>query len=209
MSDEMIDPTDFPSLTAKRDKKKAEAEATIPVAQLAEVLKSFQPASQGITPEVLEALLAKIGQTNAVAMQSAMTGQNPNYVSVSPYTNPDGSRPTPKREVFLGPQGPGRGWRLDPESLTPVEIDLCNRFERGRKSARDGQWTADVVLNGTQEELYIKAPMSTSDQRQDLPPLSHILRELLDGARAVDPNMLAEQVAHLTRQLEKLQAAAK
>jgi hypothetical protein len=202
-----IDPIDFKSMTEKRDKKKAEQEQMVPISMIAELLKHNQ--SSAMTPESLRALLEEVGKSNATAMQTAITRQNPNYVSVTPYTKADGSRPQVKREIFFGPQGTGgKGWRLDPESLTPVELELANRFERGRRSARDGQWTGDVVLNGTQEELVIKVPMANSDQRQDLPSFGSILREILDGPKAANPDRLAERVEELERLLAAKQTVA-
>ncbi len=48
-----------------------------------------------------------------------------------------------------------------------------------------------------QDPMIVKVPMATMDQRANLPSFSLILRELLDGEVAVNPDMLAAEVATL------------
>jgi hypothetical protein len=143
-------------------------------------------------------------------MQTAMNRSNPNYVPKSPYHDADGKEAIPAYTVFMGPQHTrGKGAPLPRDMFSPTERDLIDRFVIGeRKVARGGEWTAEAVRNGSTQELILKFPMTTMDQRQNLPSFSLILRELLDGEVAVNPDRLAERVAELERKLAAAGAAA-
>jgi hypothetical protein len=168
----------------------------------------------GFDEAALTRVLASVTQTNATAnaqaMQTALNRSNPNYIPRSPYHRADGSEAIPQYTVYFGPQfTSGRGAPLPRDLYSPDECDLINRFEPGpMRSARGGQWTAEVLQNGSTKELVIKAPMATMDQRSNLPSFTLILRELLDGEVAVNPETLAARVAELERKLAAAQAAA-
>jgi hypothetical protein len=168
----------------------------------------------GISAEDLKNILSEVvasGATaNAHAMQTALNRSNPNYVPVSPYHDADGKETIPKYTVYFGPQfAKGKGAALPKDMYSVAERDLINRFEIGdSKVARGGEWTAQVLRDGSTQELIIKVPMGTMDQRQNLPSFAMILKELLDGEMAVNPDKLAERVAELERKLAAVGAAA-
>lgn len=152
---------------------------------------------------VLTAVQQSHVKASADAMQTALNRSNANYVARSPFHYADGREAIPKYTVFFGPQFTnGKGAPLPRDLFSPDECDLINRFEPGmHKIARNGQWTANVIQNGSTQELVIKVPMTTMDQRQNLPSLTLILRELLEGELAVNPDTLAARVAELERKL--------
>ena len=61
---------------------------------------------------------------------------------------------------------------------------------------RGGKWVAQVIKKGDTEELHIMDDVSVynNDDRNELPPLTFILRELLDGADAVNPETMAKRI---------------
>lgn len=135
--------------------------------------------------------------------RKAMKPENEQFPGVSVY-NTEGERDHPKallrRETFFN------GAREKQESLTPAEVDLYNRFDSPTQS-RKGQWRAEIRHNGTSEELRIITEPNTLDARQSLPPLTQILRELLDGEAGANPDMLAARVAELEAKIRAMQPA--
>lgn len=172
------------------------------------------PSLVGFTPEQLQALLATLGTTSSAAMREAYRQQrkeNPAYPEKSVY-NPNGNfddegRPLPAK-VKLRRLTKFVKVRLNDECMTPEEIELCNRFT-STKEARGGTWRAEVVKKGDTEELRILDDFSVYnvDERNNLPPLTFILRELLDGADAVNPEVMAKRIEALEAKLKALEAA--
>ena len=68
-------------------------------------------------------------------------------------------------------------------------------------------WKAEVLRNGSAEELLITTEPKTLDGRQSLPPITSILRELLDGQAAANPDLLANRVAELEAQIKRMATA--
>lgn len=139
------------------------------------------------------------------AQRKAMRPENERHPGISAFSYPEGdlARPKPdlKRETIV------LGSRLRKDELTPAEIELCNRFESSR-TARNGKWTATIRnVDGVERLTVWCAENGTMDGRASLPPLSMILRELLDGPEATDPNTLAMRVQQLEAQLRSLAAA--
>lgn len=138
--------------------------------------------------------LAEVLQSNTDATRKALRPEN-NDMTPKGVFNPTGGVKTKltRKTVFVGAQ-------MYENQLTPAEIDLFNRFTTN-KEARNGRWTAKFIKNGTTEELHIGVPHMEISDRMELPSLSLILRELLDGADAANPDFLAERLSSLERQL--------
>ena len=138
------------------------------------------------------------------AQTKAHRPENVNHPGISAFSYPEGDVARPKapfiRDVFFN-QG-----RENWEMLSVMEVDLYNRFTEDR-SARGGLWRATIKRNGTSEELHIDLEPKTLDGRQSLPPLTSILRELLDGEEMANPDKLAARVAQLEAQLKTMAAA--
>ena len=173
------------------------------------------PTTIGMTPETLQSLLGSMGATSAAAMREAYRQQrkeNPNYPEVSVF-NPegkfddDGNARTPKvtfrRPTFFN------GVRLGGELETPEEIRLFNQFT-DTKLARDGRWKLEIEDKGTKNErALLTIPSRTADDRmENAVPLPLILRELLGGADAVNPETLAARIAELERKLAERDTVA-
>lgn len=133
--------------------------------------------------------------------RKALKPENATHPGISAFSYPEGdvARPKPalRRETFFN------GIREDVEALTPAEVEMYNRFE-GTRTARNGMWTAEVRRNGSSEQLFITNEPKTLDGRQALPAISLILRELLDGEEAVNPDTLAQRVAELEAKIRSL-----
>lgn len=174
------------------------------------------PSLVGLSPEQFATLIATFGATQAGALQAAIRSnrkENPNYPERSVY-NPAGKyddfgkalepkvklrRDTYYCGVLIGKAD------ADAELNTPDEITLFNRFTDD-KTCRDGRWKVKVKDKGTTtESVWVDlGSVQSIDDRNGLPPLTHILRELLDGADAVNPETLLKQVAELKQQMADL-----
>lgn len=99
-----------------------------------------------------------------------------------------------------------QGVHLGGELETEEEIELCNRFTETR-TAREGTWIAEIEGQGRNERLLIKVPSQNVDDRMVLPPFPHILRELLDGAEAVNPEAMHKRIQQLEAQIAELSKA--
>ena len=167
-------------------------------ALLAQVLMKLADRPSGLSAEQLETILA----SNAESTRKALKPENATHPGVSSF-NPLGERDHPRPKLihavlFCGMQ-------LDEDELTLGEIELFNKFTHSCV-ARNGAWKADLKpgAKGGKSELTIAIPVSTTDDRMDLPNgISLILTELLGGEKAADPATLAQRVA----ELEKLLAA--
>lgn len=175
------------------------ADANVLLAQALDKLAAAvgQP-KEGLTPEVLEALLARVSQSNQQGMKDALTKER-EHPRVSAFSYPEGDiarpKPTLARETYFN------GSRELEEALTPAEIDAYNAITRST-TARAGRWKADLRQNGTAHELHVSVPAKSLDDRISLPSsLLLILKELVDGPAAVDVAALAAQVKVLQAQL--------
>lgn len=154
------------------------------------------PAANGLTAEQLQTILA----SNASAVQKAMKPENATAPNVSAF-NPTGAEKVGlKRKTYFV------GAKMTDDMLTPLEIELFNRFDTSR-SARNGKWTARVSQNGDTQELHINAPHKEIDDRMNLPALTLILRELLDGSAAADPESLYARLEAAEAKLAAMSAA--
>lgn len=176
------------------------------------VQSGVAPTTIGMTPEMLQTLLGTLGTTSTAAMREAYRQQrkeNPNYPERSVF-NPAGvfddeGRALPAKVRLSRPTFFVKV-RLNDELMTPDEIDLCNSIA-SNKEARNGAWLAAVIRKpGGQEELRILDDFTVynADDRSDLPPLTFILRELRDGADAVNPATMAKRIADLEEKLKQL-----
>lgn len=186
------------------------APMTMTMDQFLEALKAVK--GSGFDEAALTRVLVATQQANATAsanaMQTALNRSNPNYVAKSPFHYEDGREAVPIYTVYMGPQHTKGKGVADPKFMySPAECDLINRFVIGeRKVARGGDWTAEAVRDGSTQELHIKVPMTTMDQRQNLPSLVMILTELLDGEVATNPDKLMDLVLAQGREIERLKA---
>lgn len=160
---------------------------------LAPTLAPKSTGGSGISADQLKELLE--GQ------RKAMRPENEAPPLISAF-NPKGERDHPKarltRPTFFN------GGREREDALTPTEVELYNRFDR-TMTARDGKWKADLRQNGSAQELHITTvEIGSLDGRLSLPALTLILRELLDGAEAADPDKMADRIAALEAQIKLL-----
>jgi len=165
------------------------------ILRLAPSLKAPQGGG-GLTAADLKTLLD--GQ------RKAMRPENEQHPGISAFSHPDGEQAHPKdtlrRPTFFN------GMREHEDCLTPIEIELYNRFDK-TMTARDGRWKADVRQNGSAQELHITTvEIGSLDGRLSLPQLTLILRELLDGAEAANPDALAARVVALEATIKEMQA---
>lgn len=163
------------------------------IRQLSSTLGQAKAQGAGLSAGDLKQIL--VDQRKALKPENAM------HPGISAFSYPEGdvARPKPqlRRETFFN------GIREDEDSLTPTEIELYNRFE-GTRTARNGMWQAEVRRNGSSEQLHIVNEPRTLDGRQALPAISLILRELLEGQEAVNPDTLAQRVAELEARIRSL-----
>lgn len=175
------------------------------------------PSVVGMTAEQFQVLIATFGQTQAGALKAAIRSQrkeNPNYPERSVF-NPagkyddEGNALKPKvklrRDTFYCGVLIGKA-DADAELNTPAEIELFNRFTDD-KTARDGKWKVKIKDKGTTtESVWVDlGSVQSIDDRNGLPPLTHILRELLEGPDAVNPDTLLRQMAELRAQMAEMQ----
>jgi hypothetical protein len=149
--------------------------------------------ANGLTADQLQTILS----SNASAVQKAMKPENATAPNVSAF-NPTGDAKVPlKRKTYFV------GAKMTDDILTPLEIELFNRFDTSR-TARNGKWTARIRENGDTQELHVNVPHKEIDDRMNLPVLTLILRELLDGAEAANPESLASMVERQQQEIEAL-----
>ena len=137
--------------------------------------------------------------------RKALRPENDRHPGKSAFSYPEGdvARPKPplRRSTYFN------GIQEKEDALTPLEIEMYNRFEHPGREARNGMWKAHVVRNGSAEELFIVTEPHTLDGRQSLPGITSILRELLEGAAAANPDRLAARVTELEARIAQLHAA--
>lgn len=163
---------------------------------LAGTLGTAKAAGGGISAADLKEVLQ--------AQRKAMKPENEAHPGFSVFSYPEGEQARPKafvRDVFFN------GLREKVDSLSATETDLYNRFTADRV-ARGGMWKATIKRNGSSEELWVTTEPKTLDGRMSLPPLTQLLRELLDGEAAADPDALAQRVEDLEARLKALTVAA-
>lgn len=172
------------------------------IKELAPSLGAARSASGGLTADQLKDIITN----TSVSTRKALKPENERHPGHSVFNYPEGdvARPKPRfvRDVFFNDS------REQWDQLTPLEVELYNRFDTNRQ-AREGMWRAEIRRNGSAEELRITTEPRTLDGRMSLPPLTQILRELLDGEEAANPDKLAEQVLALRKQIEALTAASR
>lgn len=168
------------------------------------------PTTMGMDGATLAEIVKAFQLTSSTAVRETLRQErveNPNYPARSVF-NPEGvfddagHARDPKvkfrRDTYY------QGVRLGGELETPEEISLCNAFTED-KSSRDGRWTAEIMNKGTSKErLYIKIPSMTPDERMENSiPMTLVLRELLEGANAVNTETLTKRIAALEAELAK------
>ena len=203
---EIVDPTGAPAQAGV---------INLTLAQLQELIAGAVKAVQtGTAGEGASALQVAADALSEVGKQVKRTVRfsNEDHRHESVFEYPEGGRNRPKPplkyECFLA------GVRLREDQLSPTEVTLLNRFD-ANKSAQNGTWTATLDKNGSKMHLKISVPAATLDMRQNLPALSQILMELLDGQDAADPSRMTDRllemertVADLKRQLSEKTVAA-
>ena len=168
------------------------------------------PSLAGMSPEVLQIITQALAKTSAVSVREALRSdrkENPFYHERSAF-NPagifdDDGQALPAK-IKLSRDTLFVGVKLSDELLTPEEIELCNRFTED-KQCRNGEWTATIEQRGSKTRLRIAVPSKTIDDRMGLPPLTHILRELLDGDEAVNPDKMHLKIAALETRIKQLE----
>lgn len=158
-------------------------------------MEKMQPKG-GLAADQLEEILGR----TAEATRKALKPENARHPDVSAF-NPNGERdhPRPKlaRKTFWA------GTELHEDELTLQEIEAFNSFTHSTE-ARNGSWVAEMRRTGKmgESQLHVSFPCASADDRMDLPNgMMLMLRELLGGAKAVDPESLALRVAELEKQL--------
>lgn len=189
---------------------------SMPTDELAAILRQSgaAPTTIGMTKESMQMLIGSLHETNANSMKQALRSQrkeNPNYPERSVFHaegkfDDDGNPRAPK-VAFLRPTF-FQGVRLGGELETPEEISLCNRFTED-KSSREGRWTAELVNKGTKNErLVITIPSKTVDDRMENSyPFTYILRELIEGASAVNTDTMSARIAELEEKIKTMAVA--
>lgn len=173
--------------------------------------QAVMPSLIGMSPEMLQTILGALGKTSAEAMREAYRQQrkeNPNYPEKSIF-NPSGSfddnGTALPAKVKLSRPTFFVGVRLSEELMTTDEIALCNRIV-ANKYSRDGQWKAEIDGQGQQTRLKVEVPCKTVDDRMMLPPFTHILRELIEGADAVNPESMQKRLDALEAEVQRLRS---
>lgn len=195
----------------------------LPAEKLREVLDRAGfggPSVQGITPDQLQTILMTVGKTSAKAMQESLRNENPWYPERSVF-NPrglfdDAGKPQePKLKFLLDTFWPAavRQARAGETSelCTEEEIALFNRLaglhEEKWISKPTGDWKVTFERRNSRERMHVDAPCYSNDDRMNLPPLTHILLELLEGPEAVRPEALLAQVKKLKEEVAALKVA--
>ena len=137
--------------------------------------------------------------------RKAMRPENDRHPGISAFSYPEGDKARPKPALRRNTYFNGIQERED--ALTPAEVELYNRFTETR-TARKGMWKAEVRQNGSSEELFIITEPHTLDGRQSLPAIPSILRELLDGAEAANPEKLYARMMELEARLKAREGVA-
>lgn len=168
------------------------------IKSLATTLGSVKSSGNGLSSEDLKSILSEV----AAGQRKAMKPENDQHPGISVFSHPEGEIARPKaafrfHDVFFN------GSREREEQLTPAEVDLFNRFDKTRTS-RNGNWRAEIRRDGEHEALLITTAPFTRDALTSLPPMTAILRELLDGEAAVNPDMLNARLAELEAQIKSM-----
>lgn len=183
---------------------------SLPPDELGALLKraGVVPTTSGMGVEHLQAIMSTMDAVSARSVKEALRSErkeNPNYPEKSvffPAGKFDDSGRILPAKITLSRTTFFNGVRLGGELETEEEIGLCNRFTESR-TAREGEWQA-IVETGLNARLTITVPSKTVDDRMSLPPFTHILRELLDGAEAVNPDTMARRIAALEAQMKAM-----
>lgn len=163
------------------------------IKQLAPALGAHRAAGGGISKDDLKDLMN--------AQRKALRPENEQHPGISVYSYPEGelARPKPplRRETYFC------GAREKADLLDPQEIELYNRFTVST-TARGGKWEATIRQRDGVESLWITCAGAHNPDSPTgpLPALTLILRELLDGPSATDPETLSQRVAQLEAALK-------
>ena len=161
--------------------------------QLVETAKT-----NALSPEVLETILARVGDHSAGAMKASLQKENETHPHISVF-NPQGDIAHPRPEFRVPTYF--CGYEEKAERLTRTEIELYNAIHKNC-DAHGGRWTAQIRRNQSgSETLHINVPAKTSDERMDIPPLVIVLSVLNGG-----PDIT--EVHELVKQIERLKALA-
>jgi hypothetical protein len=192
-----------------------EALAELDPDDLRELFKKagLEPVTPSTSLDALEGMLGRIGQTNVAAIREARKldrKENPNYPERSVFLPrglyDDEGRPQPPK-LKLTHVTHYCGQPINGESETEEEIALFNRFTESKES-RDGKWKAQLTWEGKKSTLMITVPARSIDDRSELPAMTQVLTELLDGPDAVNPDTMAKRIAALEATIQKLTTSA-
>jgi hypothetical protein len=206
------EPTKPAPPTTPIDLKAALADAlkAMPADELAAILRQAQvvPTTMGMDAATVRTLIEGFQATSTTAVRETLRQErkeNPNYPERSVF-NPAGvyddlGNPLPPKVRFRRPTI-YVGVRLGGELETPEEIELCNRITES-KTCHNGDWSATIEDKGTpRERLLILVPSKTADDRSGLPPFTHILRALIDGDDAINPETMHQRITALEQQIK-------
>lgn len=215
---------------AKKDDEQQQSTQTIDPLALVEALKQLpadtqaallksaglMPTTMGMTPEHLQVLMGTMTAVSANAQKEAIRSQrreNPQYPERSEFhprgVFDDAGRQLEPKLKFRIPTF-FQGVRLAGELETEEEIRLCNQITDSRY-AREGLWKAEIEGMGRNQRLVIRVNREgeslTMDDRMSLPPFTIILRELISGKEAVNPETLHAQIEAMQKRIAELEGA--
>lgn len=184
--------------------------------QIAALVSSMGSEQAKAFAAILGPILEKVSTSSALAMKKQLNRQNEDYNEISPFTYPEGELVRPKpllraktffgRVIYKDDSPRVVGIRIREDALTPLEIELFNQITEHR-SARNGQWLAQVRQTGTVPELHVGVLIETQDQRMSLPSLVEILTELGTGNKVPQTSDLMQQLADMQARVLQLEAA--
>lgn len=160
--------------------------------------------NNGLSAEQLEVIMTRAGLASAEGMRLSLKPENPEPTHISAFFTVEdkaryGSwedRPQLSRKTYFC------GIEEKSDRLMPAEIEAYNAITEYR-TARNGQWKAQIKQNGEHKELWVSVPFETLDQRMNLPSLILILLELNGGPSTADVHSLIRQIEHLKGLLVK------
>lgn len=201
MADKKADAKDTPTTESKPDLE----------SKFERLLLTFieQGQRNQFTPEMLGAVLEKVGLSTAEGMQRAITPENKRHLELSAFfTAADKAKygdhtqkPKLIRTVFFN-HHPERE-----DQLMPSEIEAYNSINEDLE-ARNGQYTAIIKARGRKkEELHVNVPVAHLDHRMNLPPsLLLLIHELKTGQQVQDMQLLLDEIADLRQRLSNYEA---
>jgi len=144
-----------------------------------QALLTAKASSGGISPDMLETMLAKVSQVSADAAERAANPSNKFHPEISAYSYPEGDRARPR--AFKCPMF-WVGYDLGLDTTSAEEIELLNQAQPGifdftRTDGRRDQLTVtgEMKPDGSYERLLFT--FQVKEGRETLPPMASMLRQ--------------------------------